>query len=74
MLRKWSQARLGAESKLHSNYIGEIERAEKQISAVRLVHIAKALKIPVALLFIEGAYRMSAAEIEKGLREISKLK
>ena len=53
----WSQEKLGTRSKLHYNYIGCVERAEKSISVDNLSKIAKALHIPIERFFEEGFYR-----------------
>ncbi len=47
----WSQEQLAFEADLHRAYIGQIERAEKNIGLVNLQKIAKALTIrPEVLL------------------------
>jgi transcriptional regulator with XRE-family HTH domain len=66
--RKWSQARLAEQAGLHPNYIGYVERAERHITAYKLVDVAKALKVPIFLFFIEGAYRKSVEEIQAALK------
>jgi transcriptional regulator with XRE-family HTH domain len=53
----WSQEKLGTRSKLHYNYIGCVERGEKSISVDNLSLIAKALKVPIQMFFLEGSYR-----------------
>lgn len=49
--RDWSQERLAEESQLHRNYIGGIERAERNPSAINILYIARALRVPVGTLF-----------------------
>ena len=66
--RKWSQFRLGEEADMHGNYIGELERGEKQITVVKLFQVAKALKVKPFVLLIDGAYRKTPEELEKALR------
>lgn len=50
--QKISQAELAFRGDLHQNYIGQIERAEKNISLQNLERIAKALGVPIADLLI----------------------
>ncbi|MDP4198960.1 MAG: helix-turn-helix transcriptional regulator [Bacteroidota bacterium] len=61
--RGWSQARLAEEARLHPNYIGYVERAERHITVHKLVDVARVLKVKPSLFLIEGAYRKSAKEL-----------
>jgi transcriptional regulator with XRE-family HTH domain len=46
-----SQERLAEKADLHPNYIGEVERGEKNISVDALIRIATALKVSVRTFF-----------------------
>lgn len=46
-----SQERLAELAGVDRNYIGQIERAERNPAVVNIVRIAKALKVPPAELF-----------------------
>jgi len=49
--KDWSQEKLALEADLHRAYIGQIERAEKNIGLINLQKIAKALEINLIKLF-----------------------
>jgi len=44
-LREWSQERLAEEAGLHPTYISGIERGVRNVSALNIERVAKALKI-----------------------------
>jgi transcriptional regulator with XRE-family HTH domain len=52
-----SQEKLAELAGLHRTYIGQVERAEKNITVRNLYRIGKALKIPPYLLLIPESYR-----------------
>ena len=45
--RGWSQELLGAKAGLSGKFLGEVERGEKSISLDNLVHLARALRVPL---------------------------
>lgn len=45
-----SQEELAAESKSHRNYIGAVERGERNITLAKMVDVATALNCPLSLL------------------------
>ena len=47
-----SQEALGSRSGSHRNYIGAVERGERNPTATKIIAIAKALECPVADLFV----------------------
>ena len=46
----WSQEQLALEANLHRAYVGQIERAEKNLGLKNLDKIARALDIPIEYL------------------------
>ena len=46
----WSQEHLALEADLHRAYIGQIERAEKNIGLINLEKICKALSVKIEIL------------------------
>jgi transcriptional regulator with XRE-family HTH domain len=58
--RNLSQERLAELAGLDRNYIGQIERAERNVALLNIVRIAKALEIEPAELFASFASPRSA--------------
>jgi transcriptional regulator with XRE-family HTH domain len=49
--RHWTQADLASRCNLHRTFIGSVERGERNVSALNLRRIARALRVPLAELF-----------------------
>lgn len=47
----WSQEEFAFQPGLHRNYIGGVERGERNVAALNLVKISKALGVPVGTFF-----------------------
>lgn len=45
MRRGWSQEQLGFKSGLHRNYVGGIERGERNVAIVNIARLAKAFGV-----------------------------
>ncbi len=50
MSKSLSQEKLAALAGLHPNYIGSVERAERNVSIDNIERIAAALKVPISTL------------------------
>jgi transcriptional regulator with XRE-family HTH domain len=61
----WTQEKLGIRAKMNVNYLSCIERAEKKVTLETLVKIAKTLKIPLNLLFIENSFESKELLVKK---------
>lgn len=46
--RGWSQEELAAEAGLHRNYVGSIERCERNVGVDNMEKIARALGVPLS--------------------------
>ncbi len=51
--RGWSQEELAAQAKLHRNYVGSIERAERNVGVDNMEKIAKALNTSLSEMLRE---------------------
>lgn len=49
----WSQEKLALESGIARSYLGGVERGQRNIALLNIYKLADALKVPVAMLFIE---------------------
>lgn len=49
--RKLSQEKLAELADLHRNYVGGVERGERNVSLINIVKIAKALRISLSEMF-----------------------
>jgi transcriptional regulator with XRE-family HTH domain len=50
-----SQERLAARARLHPNYVGSVERCERNISIDNMTKIAAALSVPLSSLLVTPA-------------------
>lgn len=46
--RGWSQEELAAQAGLHRNYIGSIERSERNVGVDNMEKVAQALRVPLS--------------------------
>lgn len=49
--KSWSQEVLAQETKLHRNYVGAVERGEKNISLKNIEKFAEIFEIPLSKIF-----------------------
>ena len=71
--RGLSQEALGEKAGLSSNYIGQIERGQKQVTLTTLARIAKSLRIDVSVLFEGVSEKTKQDEDLKLLLELAKI-
>ena len=50
--RGWTQETFAGQSGLHPNYIGGVERGERNVSFLNLLAIARGLACPISDLFL----------------------
>lgn len=62
-IRGISQETLGEKAGLSSNYIGQIERGQKQVTLTTLVQIADALEVDISLFFEESEKKREREEL-----------
>ena len=58
-----SQEKLAEHADLHRNYVGYIERCERNVAIESIDKLAKALKVKPHVLFFENAYRLSKEDL-----------
>ena len=51
--RDWSQEEFAFQCGLHRNYVGSVERGERNVSALNLIKMAKSLGVSVGEFFPE---------------------
>jgi transcriptional regulator with XRE-family HTH domain len=51
--RGYSQEELAERAELHRNYVGGVERGERNVALENIVKLAKALSVPPADLFVD---------------------
>ncbi len=69
-----TQERLAEHADLHPTFVGDIERADANMSIVTLKKIAKALKVEPQILLIKGAFLEAEIYQKVDLKQESKKK
>ena len=59
----WTQEELAERSGLHPNYVGQVERGEKNISLENIAKLAHGLRIELSLLFLFEKHPVPAEQI-----------
>jgi transcriptional regulator with XRE-family HTH domain len=53
----WTQEKLAIQAKLNTNYLGNIERAERKVSIDTLMKISKVLRVETYIFLKQDAYK-----------------
>ncbi|MED0680888.1 helix-turn-helix transcriptional regulator [Aneurinibacillus thermoaerophilus] len=67
----WTQEELAERSGLHPNYVGQVERGEKNISLENIAKLAHGLHVELSLLFQFEKHPVPAEQIRSLLEEFA---
>jgi len=67
----WTQEELAERSGLHPNYVGQVERGEKNISLENIAKLAHGLRVELSLLFQFEKHPVPAEQIRSLLKEFA---
>lgn len=67
----WTQEELAERSGLHPNYVGQVERGEKNISLENIAKLAHGLRVELSLLFQFEKHPVPAEQIRSLLEEFA---